>query len=257
MTFMGTRFSEPELAAVNAQFESAHPRDILAWADRRFGSRMAQMSSLALEGMAIFDMYWRVNPKARMMTLDTLRLNTETYTLMDQVRHQYKTEIETFYPDMQAVDKMVREKGYNLFYRGVENRKLCCHVRKVEPLKRALADLDAWISGLRRDQGMERGKISIIEWDSGHGLYKVNPLANWTFEQVRKYVDENSVPYNALHDQGYPSIGCAPCTRAIKLGEPPRAGRWWWESDPNAKECGIHIAASPTRPAQEHAAAAG
>ncbi len=244
MAYTGVRISDAELEEVNRRYEPSHPREVVAWADKRFGRRMAQMSSFAIEGMSILDMYKKVNPAGRIMTLDTLRLNTETYTLMDQVRHQYKTDIETFYPEMPSVDKMVREKGYNLFYRGVENRKLCCEVRKVEPLKRALAGLDAWISGLRRDQGMERGKIKIVEWDAGHGLYKVNPLANWTYEDARRYVEENHVPYNVLHDQGFPSIGCAPCTRAIKPGEPPRAGRWWWESDPNAKECGIHI--SPT-----------
>ena len=136
--------------------------------------------------------------------------------------------------------------GSTSFYRGRENRVSRCHVRKVEPLERALASIDAWVTGLRRDQGMERGNIDIVEWDAAHGNYKVNPLANWSFEQVRAYVDEHAVPYNELHDQGYPSIGCAPCTGAVEPGEDPRAGRWWWESDPNAKECGLHIVAPAT-----------
>ena len=247
MTLTATRIPEPELAQVNAKFESAHPREALAWADKHFGARVAQMSSFGLEDVALYDMYWRVNPKARLMTLDTWRLPTETYTVIDQTKLRYKVNVEAFQPDAQAVTSMVNDNGYNLFYRGVANRKLCCGVRKVEPLKRALSGLDAWVTGLRRDQGMDRGRTGIVEWDEGNHLYKINPLANWSFDQVRKYVDDNSVPYNALHDQGYPSIGCDPCTRAIKPGEDLRAGRWWWETDPNAKECGLHVVESAHR----------
>ncbi len=144
---------------------------------------------------------------------------------------------------METVADMVRQNGNNLFYKGRANRELCCGVRKVEPLGRALSGLDAWLTGLRRDQGMERGSIAIVEWDSAHANYKINPLANWTFEQVQEFVRDNEIPYNELHDKGYPSLGCAPCTRAIKPGEDIRAGRWWWEGDPDAKECGIHIIA--------------
>ena len=241
MALKGARIPEAELAQLNQKFESAHPKEVLAWADKRFGSRGAEMSSFGLEDVALFDICWRINSGARLMTLDTLRLPTETYTVIDQTRLRYKVNIEAFLPEMTAVTKMVGEKGYNLFYKGVENRKLCCGIRKVEPLRRALSGLDAWVTGLRRDQGMERGKTGIVEWDEGNQLYKINPLANWSFDQVRKYVHDNDVPYNALHDQGYPSIGCAPCTRAIKPGEDLRAGRWWWESDPNAKECGLHV----------------
>ena len=247
MTLTATRIPEPELVQVNAKFESAHPREALAWADKRFGARVAQMSSFGLEDVALYDMYWRVNPKARLMTLDTWRLPTETYTVIDQTKLRYKVNVEAYQPDAQAVTKMVNENGYNLFYRAVANRKLCCGVRKVEPLRRALSGLDAWVTGLRRDQGMDRGRTSIVEWDEGNQLYKINPLANWSFDQVRKYVDDNSVPYNALHDQGYPSIGCDPCTRAVKPGEDLRAGRWWWETDPNAKECGLHVVESAHR----------
>ncbi len=247
MTLTTTRIPEGDLASLNARFESAQPKEVLAWADKKFGNRVAQMSSFGLEDVALYDMFWRVNPQARLMTLDTLRLPTETYTVIDQTRLRYKANVEVFLPEMTSVTKMVQEKGYNLFYKGVENRKLCCGVRKVEPLKRALSGLDAWVTGLRRDQGMERGKTGIVEWDQGFNLYKVNPLANWSFNQVRKYVDDHSVPYNALHDQGYPSIGCDPCTRAIKPGEDLRAGRWWWETDPNAKECGLHVVAAAHR----------
>ncbi|MCZ6539281.1 MAG: phosphoadenylyl-sulfate reductase [Chloroflexi bacterium] len=229
-----------ELKNINAQLETGTPQDALKWVDETFGNAAAQMSSFGLEDQALFHMYWTINPNARLMTLDTLRLPTETYSLFDQTKLRYGVDVEFFYPDMSSVVDMVKERGNNLFFKGVDNRQLCCGIRKVEPLGRALSGLDAWITGLRRDQGMERGGIDIVEWDEAHGNYKVNPLANWSFKQVREFVDANEIPYNELHDKGYPSLGCAPCTRAIKPGEDIRAGRWWWESDPNAKECGIH-----------------
>ena len=239
--------TEQELATFGERFESASPQEILRWADSRFGERLAVMSSFGLEDVAVVDMLWRINPRARVMTLDTLRLPTETYTLMDRIKGRYEIGIEAFTPDMEAVADMVGEHGYNLFYKAVDNRKLCCGIRKVEPLNRALSDLDAWITGLRRDQGMARGETQIVEWDGAHSNYKINPLANWSFDQVREYVDEYEVPYNELHDKGFPSIGCAPCTRAIEPGEDLRAGRWWWESDPDAKECGLHVVERATR----------
>ena len=241
------RISRAELKNVNARLEEGTPLDALKWVDETFGSKAAQMSSFGLEDQALFHMYWTINPGARLMTLDTLRLPTETYSLFDQTKLRYEVEIEFFYPDMSAVIDMVKERGNNLFYKGVANRKLCCGIRKVEPLGRALSGLHAWITGLRRDQGMDRGSIDIVEWDEAHGSYKVNPLANWSFEQVREFVDANEIPYNELHDRGYPSLGCAPCTRAVEHGEDIRAGRWWWETDPNAKECGIHIIAPAER----------
>lgn len=232
--------SDAELAGWNEHFENADPVTILQWVDDTFGNRAIQMSSFGIEGMAIWDMYWRVNPKARLATLDTMRLFEESYDLMDRIQRRYKTEIEVHYPDLREVTRMIRAHGVNLFYKGVNNRKLCCEVRKVNPLNIALNAADAWITGLRRDQGMKRSEIDVIEKDFAHDAYKVNPLANWTMEDVRAYVKERDVPYNVLHDQGFPSIGCAPCTRAVKPGEDERAGRWWWESDPDAKECGIH-----------------
>lgn len=247
MTGDRQRFSEQELAGLNGQFENTGPEDVLRWVDKTFGHGAVQMSSFGLEDVALYDMYWRINAKARVMTLDTLRLPTETYTLFDQFQLRYRVEIETQYPDLEAVKAMINEKGFNLFFKGVQNRKQCCGVRKVDPLNRALAGVDAWVTGLRRDQGMERGGIDIVEWDEPHGNYKVNPLANWSFEDVREYVTANSVPYNELHDRGYPSLGCAPCTRAIEPGEDIRAGRWWWESDPDAKECGLHVVEAASR----------
>jgi phosphoadenosine phosphosulfate reductase len=176
-------------------------------------------------------------------TLDTLRLHTETYDVIDRIRDRYGMEIEFLYPDLPAVDAMVKEHGYNAFYRSVENRKRCCQIRKVIPLDRILSGLDAWITGLRADQAATRTDTALVEIDAAHGgIVKINPLANWSSDQVWAYIRKHDVPYNALHDQGFPSIGCAPCTRAVALGEDPRAGRWWWELDDAAKECGIHVA---------------
>lgn len=241
------KFTENELRTLNKQMEKAEPMKVLQWTDDTFGLNAAQMSSFGLEDVALYDMYWRINPNARVMTLDTLRLPTETYTLLDQCQLRYKIQIEVFYPDMGDVQSMIQEKGFNLFYKSIDNRKMCCGVRKVEPLNRALSAVDAWITGLRRDQGMDRGSIDIVEWDPAHNNYKINPLANWSFDQCKLYVSTNSVPFNELHDVGYPSIGCAPCTRAVEPGEDLRAGRWWWETDPDAKECGLHVVQEATR----------
>ena len=232
---------EETLESVNARFETAQPQRILEWADKTFGPRMAVMSSFGLEDVALWDMMWKINRDASIKTLDTFRLPTETYSLMDRITTRYGVKIDVFFPDVDLVEDMVKEKGFNLFYRGVENRKMCCGVRKVEPLNRALMGLDAWVTGLRRDQGMNRGDTAIVEWEHDRGMYKINPLSNWGLDQVWDYVRQNDVPYNELHDKGFPSIGCAPCTRAVAPGEDPRAGRWWWEADPNAKECGLHI----------------
>ena len=244
------RIQEPtaeKLAEINERLESATPQDVLLWAHEELGGDVALMSSFGLEDMALLDMFWRITPGARVMTLDTLRLPTETYTLFDQASARYGIKIEAFYPDMDEVREMVEERGYNLFYKGVDERMTCCRVRKVEPLGRALDSVDGWITGLRRDQGMDRGSIRIVDWDAAHNAYKISPLANWTFDQVREYIDEFSVPYNELHDKGFPSLGCAPCTRAVRPGEDARAGRWWWESDPDAKECGLHLIAPATK----------
>jgi phosphoadenosine phosphosulfate reductase len=148
--------------------------------------------------------------------------------------------MEVFFPDYRQVEEMVREKGMNLFYESVENRKLCCHIRKIEPLKRALRDMDAWITGIRKDQTINRFTTQMVEWDETHNLVKINPLYRWTEKMVWDYIHDNNIPYNELHDQGFPSIGCQPCTRAVAPGEDSRAGRWWWE-DQGHKECGLHV----------------
>lgn len=224
----------------NDDWESKTPEEILAWALGKFQPRIALAASFGAEDVVVLDMLTKLTPAARVFTLDTGRLPAETYALMDAIRERYRLTIEVYFPQAETVEAMVREHGVNLFYRTVEDRKRCCGVRKVEPLGRALQGLDAWITGLRREQAVTRTQVRKVEVDSDHGgMVKVNPLADWTWEQVWAYIRTHNVPYNALHDRGYPSIGCAPCTRAVAPDEDPRAGRWWWEK-PETKECGLH-----------------
>lgn len=236
----GTRFSKEEVAALNRTLEGASPEEVLRWALETFGRSIALAWSGA-EDVAVLDMMHRIDPRStRVFTLDTGRLNPETYELIDEVQAKYESPVEILFPDAAAVEAMVRGKGVNLFYRSLENRKECCEVRKVEPLNRMLKTLDGWITGLRRTQAVTRGRLSKVELDYAHDLIvKVNPLADWTTAQVFDYLKENGVPTNKLHAKGYPSIGCAPCTRAVVPGEDERAGRWWWEN-PESKECGLH-----------------
>ncbi len=242
MAKVSSVMSPEEVAEVSARMASKEPQEVLAWALGRLHPSIAISSSFGAEDVVLIDMAWRINPQVRVFTLDTLRLPTETYTLIDQVKLRYGMPIEVYYPKLESVSEMVEAHGFNLFYKGIDFRKLCCGIRKVEPVERALKDLDAWVSGLRRDQIVTRATISKVELDEAHpGKVKINPLADWTWEQVWGYIKSNQVPYNSLHDQGFPSIGCDPCTRAVKPGEDPRAGRWWWESDPSAKECGLHV----------------
>ncbi len=216
---------------------------VLEWGFERFSPRIALSASFGSpEGMVILDLMHRIDPeRARVFTIDTGRLPQETYNLMDRVRDRYEMEIEVWFPDPGRVQSMVRADGLNLFYESAEKRQLCCAVRKVEPLERALADLDAWIAGLRPDQNVTRTDVQAVEIDDVHdGRIKLNPLVTWTRKDVWEYVRKHNVPVNALHAKGYPSVGCAPCSRAIREGEDERAGRWWWESD-ESKECGIHV----------------
>lgn len=222
------------------EYEPLTPQAMLERVLREHGRSVALACSFGLEDVALVDMMVRIDPKARVFCLDTGRLHQETYDVMDQVRARYKIEIEVYFPQAPAVEEMVRSKGMNLFYDSIENRKLCCNLRKVEPLGRALKGLGGWITGLRRDQNVTRTETAKVEVDAAHGgILKFNPLATWSVDDVWAYIRKNSVPYNALHDRGFPSIGCAPCTRAVQPGEDLRAGRWWWE-DPKFKECGLH-----------------
>jgi phosphoadenosine phosphosulfate reductase len=222
--------------------ESLEALDVLDLGLRSLGrERLAIASSFGAEDVVLIDMLASLDPDPRVFTLDTGRLPQETYDLMDQVRRRYRIDIEVFVPDAPRVEAMVRAKGLNLFYESIENRSACCGVRKVESLERAIATLDGWVTGLRRDQIVTRVETAKIAPDPGHpAVWKIAPLADWTSERVWAYIREHDLPYNALHDRGYPSIGCAPCTRAVEPGEDERAGRWWWEQ-PEERECGIHF----------------
>ncbi len=233
------RFTQQEIDKINSNLKT--PEDALRWAFGTLHDKVAKASSFGAEDAVITDMMIKLNPKARFFTLDTGRLNQETYDVMDRASKKYNIRFEVMFPDTEEVQQMVRAKGINLFYESVDNRKLCCEIRKVKPLNKILSTLDGWITGLRHDQNENRQKASMVEIDKMHGgILKINPLVDWTWEQTLNYVKEHDLPYNKLLDMGYTSIGCEPCTRAIKPGEDLRAGRWWWESDTH-KECGLHM----------------
>jgi len=206
----------------------------------RFEGHVALATSFGAEDQVLTDMLCKIDNQPSVFTLDTGRLPEETYEVMQATRERYGIQIDVLFPDYKEVEEMVNKFGPNLFYTSVEARKLCCRVRKIEPLKRKLSGLQAWICGLRAEQSVTRIDLQPIEVDENFGLIKVSPLVDWTTEQVWDYIRENKVPYNKLHDKGYSSIGCAPCTRAIRTGEDIRAGRWWWE-EPEHKECGLHL----------------
>jgi thioredoxin-dependent adenylylsulfate APS reductase len=228
------------VADAAARFEDATAGELLTWALETFHPRMAISAAGGVDGLAIVDMAWRINPDVRVFTLDTGRLPSETYALFEEVRERYGIDVEFEVPDGNEVAKLSTTHGPNLMYRSVDLRLTCCNIRKVEPLKRKLATLDAWVAGLRREQWASRRNIAKVELDREHGnIVKLNPLADWSLDRVWDYVRANEVPYHELFDHGYTSIGCAPCTRAVLPGEPERAGRWWWEEDTD-KECGIH-----------------
>jgi phosphoadenosine phosphosulfate reductase len=204
----------------------------------RYPGRVAFSTSLGQEDQVITDAIWRHDLPIRVFTLDTGRLFEQTYALIDEMRAKYGRAVEVYVPDTADLEALVSVKGLHSFYESVENRKECCHIRKVRPLQRALQDVDVWITGLRREQSANRLGMRIIEWDEGYGLLKLNPLIDWTAGAMLDYLARHGVPDNTLHAQGFASIGCAPCTRATAPGEDPRAGRWWWET--SKKECGLH-----------------
>ncbi len=220
--------------------ELATPQEVLKWALEEFGNDVSLACSFGAEDVVLVDMLAKLTPNPRIFVLDTGRLHQETYDVMDLCRARYNTRFEIFTPDGTDLQSLLSEKGPNSFFASISNRKECCHIRKVEPLKRALVGHRAWITGLRREQSVTRKHLPKVEIDLEHGgIKKISPLADWSELQVWNYIKVNQVPYNALHDSGFPSIGCAPCTRAVKPGEDIRAGRWWWES-PEHKECGLH-----------------
>lgn len=233
------RFNQEEVDDLNTKLKT--PQDVLKWALDNLHPRIAKASSFGAEDSVIIDMMAKINPKARFFTLDTGRLNPQTYEIMDELSRKYKINFEVMFPDAKDVEEMVNSKGINLFYKSVENRRFCCGIRKVHPLNRMLSTLDGWITGIRQDQTDVRKDARLVELDEQHGgILKINPLLDWSWDQVWDYIKDNDVPYHKLLDKGYTSIGCAPCTRAIKPGEDLRAGRWWWESNEH-KECGLHV----------------
>jgi thioredoxin-dependent adenylylsulfate APS reductase len=220
--------------------ETLTPQELLRRVFIHFGSQVALCTSFQSTGMVILDMAWRLYPQVRVFTIDTGRLPQETYDLMERVRERYGVHVEVYFPEAAQVEQLVRQHGANLFYRNPDLRILCCQVRKVYPLQRVLSTLDAWITGLRREQNSTRTQVRKLEIDHEHGgVIKVNPLADWTEQDTWEYLRAHNVPYHDFYDKGYTSIGCAPCTRPTRAGEDPRAGRWWWETD-IPKECGLH-----------------
>ncbi len=230
----------PSLAADLAQVAGAAPERILAWAAERFPGRVAFASSLGIEDQVVVHHIATAGLPIPVFTLDTGRLFPETYDLIAATRERYGLPIRVYSPEAAAVETLVNEHGVDCYRQSVDLRKTCCGVRKLQPLKRALAGLEAWICGLRRGQGPTRAEVQELEWDAGNRLIKINPLAGWDAERVRAFALEHGVPVNPLHARGFPSIGCACCTRAIEPGEDERAGRWWWEL-PEQKECGLHF----------------
>jgi phosphoadenosine phosphosulfate reductase len=241
---MTTMFlDELEAGELSVEFEGREPWELLEWGLERFGERLALSSAFQEGDCALLDMAYAIDPEVRVFSIDTGRLPQETFDLVEQLHDRYPgLRLELVSPDGGHVQRLVDRHGPNLFRRSVEQRLLCCNVRKVQPLTRVLAGLDAWVTGLRRDQWASRSDIRKIEIDHDHGaIAKLNPLAEWTEDEVWEYLRERGVPVHPLYEQGYTSIGCAPCTRAIAPGEPTRSGRWWWETDA-PKECGMHCA---------------
>lgn len=230
---------QTDIDTAAAQLRGKTPQEVLTWALSNY-EKIALASSFGAEDVTLIDMIAKIKPEAHVFTLDTGRLNSETYDVIAKVQQKYpQLQLRIMFPQAEAVEQMASAKGINLFYDSVENRKQCCYIRKVEPLGRATKGLDAWITGLRRDQTANRSTMETVELDGDRGIAKINPLIDWTNEQVWEYIRANDVPYNALHDRNFPSIGCAPCTRAVEAGEDLRAGRWWWEM--SNQECGLHV----------------
>ena len=229
-----------QLLAIRAQLSGKSPEEVLQWIAAKMSGKVVFATAMGAEDQVIADMIWRHKLALPLITLDTGRLFNETHELIQTTEERYNHRIRVFYPDSAALEELVAEHGINLFRNNTEQRKMCCYVRKIAPLKRALAPYSAWICGLRRSQSVTRETIEVVDWDAANQLIKFNPLVNWNEYDVWDYIKENNVPYNKLHDSGFPSIGCSCCTRAVGPDEDVRAGRWWWET-PEQKECGLHL----------------
>ncbi|MBN1820104.1 MAG: phosphoadenylyl-sulfate reductase [Prolixibacteraceae bacterium] len=231
--------NEQTVKLLNSEYANCSTDIILQTLSRQYNNASVFTTSFGYEDQVITDMIFRNNIPITVVTLDTGRMFEETYKVFARTLEKYKQEIKVYFPDKSTVENLLNTKGPISFYESLENRKECCHIRKVEPLGRALKGHECWITGLRASQSENRSNLNLFEWDPGFKIIKCNPLLNWSLDDVKKYINEYNVPYNALHDRGFVSIGCEPCTRAIKSGEDFRAGRWWWEQS-SGKECGLH-----------------
>ncbi len=230
---------KPQLTEIAAQIKGKDPVMVLRYFAAQYPGVITFSTSFGWEDQVITDLIFRNNIPITVFTLETGRLFPETYYVWNRTLDIYQQPIHAYFPDTEAVQQMVNKKGPSSFYESVENRKECCQIRKLEPLKRALKDKKLWVTGIRAEQSVNRLDMSNLEWDEQNQLLKFHPLFDWSLEDVKAYIKENNVVYNSLHDKGFPSIGCAPCTRAVAPGEDFRAGRWWWE-DQSKKECGLH-----------------
>jgi phosphoadenosine phosphosulfate reductase len=231
--------SEKLAEQLNVEFKENESIKVLRELALRFKGKIVFTTSFGIEDQVVTDMIFRNDIPVKVITLDTGRLFEETYKVYSRTLEQYHKPIYACYPNHERLEQFIAEKGPNSFYLSVENRKMCCHIRKVEPLGRALKGMSCWITGIRASQSQNRENMEFFEWDEAFSVVKYNPLLKWSLEDCREYVKVNHVPYNVLHDRGFVSIGCAPCTRAIQPGEDFRAGRWWWENN-SKKECGLH-----------------
>jgi phosphoadenosine phosphosulfate reductase len=231
---------QEQIDRLNKEVESFGSQEVLRYLSGAIDGKICFATSLGAEDQVLsYMLYEEKIIDIDVFTLDTGRMFQETYDILERTIARYKTKIEVLFPDKDEVEALVNNKGINLFYESVENRKECCKIRKINPLKRKLQNFDAWIVGLRREQSVTRTELKTFEWDEANQIIKINPLAKWTEKEVWDCIKKNSIPYNKLHDNGFPSIGCAPCTKAVGKGEDVRSGRWWWEN-PEFKECGLH-----------------
>jgi phosphoadenosine phosphosulfate reductase len=230
---------QAEIITLQKSIKDKSPDDALRIIAAAFPGKVTFSTSLGYEDQVITDFIFSNKIPISIFTLDTGRLFSETYLLLNSTRERYQRQVHVYSPQTNAVEELLTKKGPVSFYESIDNRKECCFIRKVEPLKRALKEASVWVTGIRADQSTNRKEITQLEWDEENQLIKFHPILNWTLDDVKKYIRQHNIPYNVLHDKGFVSIGCAPCTRAIKEGEDFRAGRWWWE-DNNQKECGLH-----------------
>lgn len=233
------------IAQIKEEIAGLNAAEIIALIQQKYGSKAVFSTSFGIEDQVITHLIAKAttadsNDNISLFTLETGRLFPETYYVWNRTLETYKLPIKAYYPATQAVEDLVTKKGPSSFYESVENRKECCYIRKIEPLHRAIQGFDIWITGIRKEQSANREDMENVEWDAANKIIKIHPLFDWTLEEVESFLRKNGIPYNPLHDKGFPSIGCQPCTRAIAAGEDFRAGRWWWE-DQSKKECGLHV----------------